>query len=381
MIKTESIMEKVIKYRDYAIQLRQHFHQYPELGSKEFKTSQKIREELDRFHIPYEIVGNTGIAAFIKGRNKGGTIAVRGDMDALPINEENDLSFKSVYKGIMHACGHDLHISMVLTAARILNEFKEELSGSIKLFFEEGEEIGIGARMIVDAGYLEDVDSVVALHACPEEYTGYFRLGYGERTACSINSNIELSDTESTVMAAAEIMDTINAKLFENSDKLGIYTLVPTICDCSEKTESANSCARLFYNGRFLNNSTADRLEKIIAEASEAVAKLHGARAAVKTMVHKNSFVQNDKKCVDCAIEVIEGLYGKQAAKLSPPAMFSDTFAFLTGRVPGLYLLIGSSKEQLGSLHNEKVIFQNETLQYGIGFLTVYLMKMLKEVG
>lgn len=378
MIEKDRILNKAEEYKTYAVRLREFFHMHPELGSKEYITSIRIREELEKFSIPYEVTGNTSIIATIHGQGRGKTIAVRGDMDALPITEKNDLSFQSVNEGIMHACGHDLHITMALTAGRILNELKNEFHGTVKLIFEEGEEIGAGARLITEAGYLDDVDSAVALHVFPEEYTGKFNLGYGVRTASSCNLNIEVKDIDNPVLAAAEIMDLIHAKISDKDNSSRIFTLVPTVCECIRNTDKTKSYLRLRYNGRIVKDSMADYMKKIVTQAANETAKLHGSKAQVDYIAYKNAYIRNDKKCVDCAINAVESLYGEQALKITPPAMFSDTFELFSSRVPGLYILLGASDTKSGTLHNEKVIFSNDALQYGIGFLTFYILKMLE---
>ena len=137
-----TIQEVAAKYSEYQIEMRRYFHENPELSYKEFNTSSKVKEELDKMNIPWRVCGSeTGILATITGKKPGKTILLRGDMDALEVKEETGLPYASKTEGVMHACGHDCHISMLLTAAHILNDMKDELSGTVKLAFQPAEEL------------------------------------------------------------------------------------------------------------------------------------------------------------------------------------------------------------------------------------------------
>lgn len=150
-----SILDKAQSIEDYIINFRRSLHKEPELSSQEFKTQEKIKVELDKLGIPYCKVGNTSLIATLKGARSGKTIALRGEIDALPINEEADIEFKSINPGVMHACGHDAHTAMLLGAARILTEMKDDLPGEVRFFFQEGEETFSGAKKIIEAGGMD----------------------------------------------------------------------------------------------------------------------------------------------------------------------------------------------------------------------------------
>ncbi len=157
----------------YMIEMRRWFHRHPELSLKETNTSQKIQEELKGMGIPYQVLApNCGVAATIKGGKEGKTIALRADIDALPVKEDTGLEFASENEGIMHACGHDAHIAMMLGAAKVLNEIREELAGTVICVFQVAEETGFGYQEVID--YFDSiggVDSVIGLHiwsAIPE---------------------------------------------------------------------------------------------------------------------------------------------------------------------------------------------------------------------
>ena len=161
-----NIKETAQKYSDYVIEMRRRIHMNPELSTQEFETSKLVCEELDKIGVSYERIGELGTAvlATVKGALPGRTILIRGDMDALPVVEENDLPFKSQNEGKMHACGHDCHTATLLTAAHILNDVKDELHGTVKLAFQPAEETAQGAKDMIAAGAMEGVDGAYGMH-------------------------------------------------------------------------------------------------------------------------------------------------------------------------------------------------------------------------
>ena len=178
-----SILDKARLIEEYIINIRRDLHENPELSGQEFKTQEKIIKELDKLGISYKKVGNTSVIATLKGRRSGKTVALRADMDALPVNEESDVEFKSITSGVMHACGHDSHTAMLLGAARILSEMKNEISGEVRFFFQEAEETFSGAKLIIQAGGMDGVDACFGLHGNAELETGYVNIEPGYRMA------------------------------------------------------------------------------------------------------------------------------------------------------------------------------------------------------
>lgn len=153
------------EYKDYLIEMRRWFHQHPEIAEKEFETSAKIKSELDKYGISWKPCGlQTGVLATIIGEKPGKTILLRGDMDALPVAEETGAAYASQNPGFMHACGHDCHTAAMLTTARILNDHRDMLCGSVKIAFQPAEEIGTGSSAMIREGVLEGVDSAFAIH-------------------------------------------------------------------------------------------------------------------------------------------------------------------------------------------------------------------------
>jgi len=186
-----NIKETAQKYSDYIVEMRRKFHQNPEVSTKEYETSKTIMAELDKIGVPYVQMGlETGVLATIKGAKEGKTILLRADMDALTVNEENDLPFKSQNPGVMHACGHDGHAATLLTVAHILNDLKDELCGTVKLAFQPAEEVGLGADSMVANGAMDGVDGCFAIHIWTGVPSGMAVVAGGPRMASAAQFEI-----------------------------------------------------------------------------------------------------------------------------------------------------------------------------------------------
>ena len=179
----EKIQQLAKTYADEFIAVRHHLHAHPELSYKEFETAKLVQEKLKSWGIPFEVMATTGVVGLIKGKNPDKKIiGLRADMDALPIEEENEVPYKSTNPGVMHACGHDVHTTCLLGAAKILNELKDEWEGTVKLVFQPGEEKNPGgASYMIRDGVLENPApaEMYALHVHPGMEVGQlsFRSG------------------------------------------------------------------------------------------------------------------------------------------------------------------------------------------------------------
>ena len=179
----EKIQQLAKKYAEEFIAIRHHIHANPELSYQEFETSKFIQQKLSGWNIPFSIMAATGVVGIIEGKNASTKIiALRADMDALPITEENDVPYRSVSSGVMHACGHDVHSTCLLGAAKILNETKEDWEGTVKLIFQPGEEKNPGgASYMIKEGVLENPapQKIFALHVHPGLEVGEFSFRGG----------------------------------------------------------------------------------------------------------------------------------------------------------------------------------------------------------
>ena len=197
------------KYKQYVIDLRRHFHMNPEMGTQEFKTARRIRKELDEMGIPYVEKFTTGTVATIQGAHPGKTVALRADIDCLTLDDRTGTDYASTVPGLNHACGHDTHAAMLLGAAKILNEMKDEINGTVKLFFQPAEEMGIGARGMIADGCMEGVDNVFAIHIGSGVPLGKVTSGPGGRMASADKFTIKVTGKGGHGAAPHEAVDAV----------------------------------------------------------------------------------------------------------------------------------------------------------------------------
>src|SRR5260221_10210032 len=231
MIK-EKIKALAAEFAEEFIAIRHHLHQHPELSFKEFETSKFIQQQLTALNIPFNILAQTGVVGLIHGKNPGKrVVALRADIDALPITEENQIDYKSLNPGVMHACGHDVHSTCLLGAAKILNTLKDEWEGTVKLIFQPGEERNPGgASIMIKEGVLENPtpQSIFALHVHPGLPTGKlsFRSGMVMASADEIYIAIKSKGghaasphlTTDTILIASQLIVSLQQLVSRNNN-------------------------------------------------------------------------------------------------------------------------------------------------------------------
>lgn len=181
----DAIMNEIIAFR-------RELHQHPELSKIEVQTQKRIQKVLEKYDIPYDVTAKTGVIARINPSNTGPSIAIRADIDALPIKEKTNLPYASIHDGVMHACGHDAHTAIALGVAILLHNMKEELHGSAYIIFQPDEEVSAGAKRIVEEGQLDGVESVIGLHVMPYLEVGEIEVRRGALNASTCSVKIDI---------------------------------------------------------------------------------------------------------------------------------------------------------------------------------------------
>jgi amidohydrolase len=386
---SSDIRKKVLEHYDYLVDTRKHFHMYPELSSQEYETAKYIKKELDELHIPYETTGVSCIVATIKGTKEGRTVALRGDIDALPIEENTGVEFSSRNKGVMHACGHDCHATYMLGTAKILNELKDEIPGTVKIIFQEGEETGAGAKKIMEAGLLAGVDNITGLHITQELDLGKFSLGYGVQSSYGAGARIQVvgktgnvhhpDKAVNSLVVAAQIVSAISAAAAYEfaSDQQAI--LVPTIVSSETGTDQIPELTQIAYNFRTLDLINVGILRRIIENIPQNITKAYGAE--VKTELWgPGEAVDNEVESTDRAIRVIKESFGDDAVIMSRPSMGGEDFSRYQKSIPGVFIHVGGAVNGVyRDLHTDKTIVDEQVLSYGVEFLLKYVFAYLNE--
>ena len=386
-----NIHEDAKKYEEYVIGLRQEFHRHPELSDQEVWTSGRICEELDKMGIPYTRVAGTNVVGLIDTGRPGKTIAFRGDIDALPVHEEANVPFKSEIDGLMHACGHDSHAAMVLGAARILNDHKDELSGKIYVCFQKGEEVGIGARDIVE--YLKEqggVDKAFGLHIAANLPTGFISLTEGPSMAGACNWQVVVKGkgghgsmpyaSIDPIKPLAEILLRVTSLMVNRMDTLEPIVVSPCYFHAGTADNIIPETAFIAGNIRFFKCGDGDKIFAKIKEVAENTARAYGTEAVVTSQVMSPLPVINDPACAARGREIAQQV-GLTLAEPRDPTAGSDNFAEFLAAFPGFYCDTGAFCTRPGASgnhHNPNFDLDETAFKKVVEFFATYTADFLK---
>lgn len=348
------IKEKAENIKDYIIEMRRHFHQNPELSLEEFETTKKIVNELEKMGIEVSTFkdGLTGCVGTIKGAKEGKTLLLRADIDALSVHEQTNLEFASRVDGKMHACGHDCHAAMLLGVAKILSEMKDKFSGNIKLFFQAAEEIGLGAKISIEQGVMDNVDACYGVHITPRFESPKINMQYGERMAATDVFKLTVEGTSShgssphlghdAIVASAAIitaLQTIVSRI-NNPLKPAVVT-IGTIKGGQRFNIIANEVI-MEGNVRTFDEIFRKEIETHIREIAESVAKAHSCTAKLEYRYGTGVVLNKDKNLVDIAQNAVKKLYGEDSLVEMEKITGGEDFSLLMEKAPGIFGYIGT---------------------------------------
>lgn len=378
----DKILEKSNAIKDWLIKIRREFHMCPELGMKEFKTSEKICNLLDEMGIEYKsAVANTGVVGIIRGKKEGNTVALRADMDALPIDEKNDINYKSKEEGKMHACGHDAHMTILLGAAKILNDMKDNLSGNVKLFFQPAEETVGGAEKMIEEGVMENpkVDAVFGLHVAPEIPVGKIGIKYDKMNASSDTLVIKI-EGESThgayphsgidsIMIASQVVNSLQTIVSRNINPIESAVIsLGTIHGGTQHNIIANS---VIMRGtlRTLSPETRKIALSQINKLVEDIPKTFGGRGE---LVREEGYAPliNHNDMVNVVKNNGYDILGKNnVIEIKEPSLGVEDFAYFLKEAKGAYYRLGcrnEGKEIVHDGHHNRFNIDEDCLPIGV---------------
>ena len=355
-----NVQEVAAQYGEYLIEKRRYFHQHPEVSTKEYHTSKAIKEALDEIGVSWRPCGlETGVLVTIQGAKPGKTILLRGDMDALTVQETTGAPYASKNEGIMHACGHDCHIAMLLTATRILRDMKEELCGTVKLAFQPAEEVALGAKSMVEQGALDGVDACFAIHVWTDVKSGMVSLEAGPRMASADEFHITVKGkgchgaqpergVDAAVVTAAIINNLQSVVSREISPMDPAVVTVGTIqagtrWNVVAENSYMTGTTRCFSNEVW--ETFEERMERVIkgtAEAYRAEAELEYLRIVPPTV--------NDEAVVSIAQKSAVAVLGENCLASNPATTGGEDFSYFMQRVPGAIALLGTGNEACGAV-------------------------------
>jgi amidohydrolase len=343
------------------IKMRRHIHKYPETGGNEYGTAKFIESKLKEFKIPYKRVGKTGVVAVVRGAKPGKTIALRADMDALPVQEDNTLEYKSKNDEVMHACGHDAHMAVMLGVSKMLAKKKNKLCGNVKFLFQPAEETSDGAESLIKGGALKnpDADAILGIHVCPWIKSGKIGLKYGEMMAAVDKLKISFEGEiahgayphlgKDALIAAAAFINSAQIAVSRESDP--VDPVVITFGKIKGGDGYNIICENIEIEGtvRTLNNTARRRVKESIIAKLKAVELAYGVKYKL-VYDSVGSALTNTKEITKFCHNTAKEFYGKQdIVILERPSMGGEDFAEYLHEIPGNFMYIGTAKNKATS--------------------------------
>lgn len=400
----DQIKQLAHRYFTEVVSVRRYLHQYPELSFEEFETSKYVCSVLDKHAIPYtKGIVKTGVIAIIKGKNPDKkTLLLRADLDALPIDEKNEVEYKSKNKGKMHACGHDVHTASVLGTAIILNQLKEEFEGTVKIMFQPGEEVlPGGASLMIKEGVLQnpEVNMAIAQHVFPSMEVG--KVGFREGMYMASTDELHITITgkgghaamageyNNPLVVIAHIITEIEKQFPFVLDNEGVARNVdnniPTVIAFGkiEGKGATNVIPETVYLAgtfRTMDEGWRRVVKDKITQIIQTIASKYNTTAEINIM-DGYPFLINDvpftKQCQQAAIEYL----GKENVESLPLRMTAEDFAYITQQVPSCFYRLGTGNKAKGitsGVHTSTFDIDEKSLEVSTGLMAWMTLQALK---
>jgi hippurate hydrolase len=364
--------------------LRRDIHREPELGFDTEKTAGKVLAALEGLPLDVETgVAENGIVATLKGEGDGPTVALRADMDALPILEDTGLPFASETEGKMHACGHDGHTSMLVGAAHALSGMRDRLGGTVKFIFQPAEEGGGGGKVMVDEGVVDDVSSIFALHLWPGLPFGKVATKAGPIMAAADAFEMEVKATgghgamphlgSDAIAIAAQIVTALQTIVSREVDPVEPAVLTVGEIGAGTAFNVIPDRAHLGGTVRTLNADLRQKMPRRMEELARGIAKgMQGDVALDYTFSYP--LTVNDEAAANLALDLAEGLFGSESVlELPNPSMGAEDFSYFLESLPGAFIWLGIGEDASG-LHTPTFAFDEDILPRGAALLAALAM-------
>ncbi|MDI6705617.1 MAG: M20 family metallopeptidase [Bacillota bacterium] len=386
-----NIREIAESIKGQVIDWRREFHENPELTWEEVRTGNRVAEELEKMGIEVKRMAKTGVLGILKGGKPGKTVALRADMDALPVTEANDVPYKSKNAGIMHACGHDGHVAMLLGAAKILSGMKDDIKGTVRFIFQPAEEIAQGAIKMIEEGAMDGVGAVLGIHLWSGLPSGKISLEPGPRMASTDILKITVKGKgghgsmphqgiDAAVAASAIIM---NLQSIVSREVSPLDPAVVTIGKLNGGFRWNVLCSEVTLEGttRCFNPNLVKSFPTIIERIAKNTAASYRAQAEVEYTVGTPPVI-NDPAISKICCGAVEKLYGKDAAVEMEKVMGGEDFAFLCEAAPGVMAFVGTGNSEKGTdvaHHHERFNIDEDSLPVGTSLYAQFAVDFLSQ--
>lgn len=388
------IKQKAQQHFDSVVAIRRHLHQNPELSKQEKETSEYICSVLDTIEgVEYQShVGGYGIYGFVKGKNPSKkTIALRADMDALPIKETTKLPFASTKEGVMHACGHDVHTAILLETIKILSELRDEFEGQVMFIFQPSEEhYPGGAITMINDDIFKDVipSAIFALHTTPEIETGKIGIKEGKYMASTDEIYIEVRGKGGhgatpdlnidPIVTASHIVVALQTLVSRNANPILPTTFSVGTFLAEGRTNIIPSKVYLECIIRTFDNEWRKQAHKLIHRITEETAQAFGATADV-FIDHGYPYLYNNPKLTKATRNLTQEYLGEENVLDIDMRMTAEDFAYFAQKIPACYFRLGTKKKdsEITNLHTSNFDVDERSMQDAIGLMTYLSIKNL----
>lgn len=386
-----NVKELAKEQESYVIQCRHYLHSHPELSTKEVNTTRFIKEELEKMGVEVqEFEGITGCVGTIKGDKPGKTVMLRADIDALPITENPGKSYCSLNPGVMHACGHDCHTSMLLGAAKILSAHRDEIHGTVKLIFQMAEEIGRKSEEYVKRGALEVVDAIFGMHIWSAVPAGKVNFESGERMACSDRFTIKIHGKSShgsaphegkdAIIAGAAAIQALQTIPSRINNPFNALVVTVGIFNGGTKENIIADQAELTGTVRAFNREFRNSMPEVIKSVVEPVVKGYGCSAEVDYYFGPSPLINDHEDLVQIARGAASKEMGEDALIPLKKMTGAEDFSVYMETVPGVFGYLGCRNEEKGIIaahHHPAFDVDEDVLYHGTGIYVQFALDYL----
>jgi amidohydrolase len=386
LTRIKTIIER---HYDSIVALRRHFHTYPELGTQEFNTQQRIMEELSALGLIPRKMAVTGVIADLQGSLPGKTIAIRADIDALELQDECNKPYQSQTPGVCHACGHDGHTAMLLGAAKALVELQDSLAGTIRFLFQPNEEcFPGGAALMIQEGALTDVNAIIGAHLWQSLQVGTSGISYDRMMAAPDEFTISIKgkgghgsmphQTVDPILVGAQIVTALHTIVSRNIDPLEQAVLSIGVFKAGDTFNIIPDTATLIGTVRSFSKEIRSTLFERIEQIVSGICQAAGATFKLTKVLGFPPIINNPEVAKIFNNASIEAL-GKENALTINPVMAGEDFSLFLEKVPGAFIFIGVANEEKGVIypqHHPKFDIDEKSLAYGTEIMVRTAMKL-----